>query len=175
MILDIVTFPEEFLRQKAKPVEEINQEIIELAQNMIETMHDAPGVGLAAPQIGKSIRMIVADEHPRDIKSNPIILINPEIIEGEGELFEEEGCLSLPGEYAYVKRYQKIKVKYTSLINQEVIIEAEDTLSRILQHEIDHLDGKLFIDKLSMMKRETIKKHIKRRIQEGDYTVVKPK
>ncbi len=175
MVLEIVTFPEEFLRKKAQPITEINDELKELAKNMIETMYDAPGVGLAAPQIGKSIRMIVAEQYPRDDGRNPIVLINPEIIEGEGELHEEEGCLSLPGEYAYVKRYQKVKVKYLTLDNEEAIIEGEDFLSRILQHEIDHLDGKLFIDKLSMMKRETIKKHIKRRIQDGDYVVCKAK
>ena len=104
-------------------------------------------------------------------RKKPMEIINPEFIEQEGEILEEEGCLSIPGEYAYVKRYMRVKVKYQDRYGNDCEVDATDRLSRILQHESDHLEGVLFIDKLPATKRETIKKHIKRRISNGDYTV----
>ena len=171
MILEIKTFPNEILRQKAKPVTEFNEELHTLLDNMLETMYEAKGLGLAAPQVGLSLRLFVLDDLPEPNKNNPMEIINPEFIEKEGEILEEEGCLSIPGEYAFVKRYMKVKVKYQDRYGNEKIIEATDRLSRILQHESDHLEGTLFIDRLPNTKRETIKKHIKKRINSGDYKV----
>lgn len=171
MILEIKTFPDEILRKKAKPVEAFDEELHTLLDNMKDTMYDAKGYGLAAPQVGKSLRILVLDDTAGSDKSRFQEVINPEIIEKSGEIIEEEGCLSIPGEYAYVKRYMNVTVKCVDRFGKEKIIKGESRLARILQHEIDHLEGGLFIDRLSSIKRETIKKHIKKRIQAGDYTV----
>lgn len=169
MILEIKTFPDDILRKKALPLEIIDESLFKLLDDMAETMYVAPGYGLAAPQIGLSKRIIVLDETAGREPGALIEAINPEIIEGSGEILEEEGCLSIPGEYAFVKRFMQIKVKYSDRHGKEHLIEASDRLSRIFQHEIDHLNGTLFIDKLSIAKKETIKKRIKKRIQTGDY------
>lgn len=171
MILEIKTFPDEILRKKAQPVETFDQELHTLLDDMAETMYDANGYGLAAPQIGKSLRMLVLDASAGQVEGGLTEVINPEIIEKSGEIMEEEGCLSVPGEYAYVKRYLYVVVKCVDRYGKEKTIKGEGRLARILQHEIDHLEGGLFIDRLSSIKRETIKKHIKKRIQTGDYVV----
>lgn len=171
MILEIKTFPDEILRKKAEPLEKIDDNILKLLDDMAQTMYEAPGYGLAAPQIGVSKRIIVLDETAGKEPGGLIEAINPEILEANGEIFEEEGCLSIPGEYAFVKRFMNAKVKYTDRFDKEHTIQATERLARIFQHEIDHLNGTLFIDKLSIMKKETIKKHIKKRIQAGDYVV----
>ncbi len=171
MILEIKTFPDEILRKKAKPVEVFDEELHTLLDNMKDTMYDAKGYGLAAPQVGKSLRILVLDDTAGSDKSRFQEVINPEIIEKSGEIIEEEGCLSIPGEYAYVKRYMNVTVKCADRFGKERIIKGESRLARILQHEIDHLEGGLFIDRLSSVKRESIKKHIKKRIQSGDYVV----
>lgn len=171
MILEIRTFPDEILRKKAKNVEVFDEKLHSLLDNMAETMYDAKGYGLAAPQVGESLRILVLDDSAGKDKSRLQEVINPEIIEQSGEIIEEEGCLSIPGEYAYVKRYMNVTVKCCDRFGKEKIIKGESRLARILQHEIDHLEGNLFIDKLSSIKRETIKKHIKKRIQTGDYIV----
>lgn len=171
MILEIKTFPDEILRKKAEPLEKIDDNILRLLDDMAQTMYEAPGYGLAAPQIGVSKRIIVLDETAGKEPGGLIEAINPEILEANGEIFEEEGCLSIPGEYAFVKRFMNIKVKYTDRFGKEHTIQTTERLARIFQHEIDHLNGTLFIDKLSIMKKETIKKHIKKRIQAGDYVV----
>lgn len=173
MKLEIKTFPDEILRKKSEPVTEFNEDLHTLLDNMFETMYEAKGLGLAAPQVGVSKRFFVLDDMTGESGKNPMEIINPEFISKEGEILEEEGCLSIPGEYAYVNRYMKVKVKYQDRFGNENIIDAEGRLSRILQHENDHLDGSLFIDKLPPTKRETIKKHIKKRIHSGDYIVTK--
>ncbi len=173
MILEIKTYPGEILRKKSEVVTEFNEELQTLINNMFETMYSANGVGLAAPQVGVLKRLFVLDDATNPEERNPMVIINPEFISKEGEILEEEGCLSVPGEYAYVKRYMKVKVKYQDRYGKEEIVEATDRLSRILQHETDHLEGILFIDKLNSTKRETIKKHIRRRINQGDYQVNK--
>ncbi|MDR2869927.1 MAG: peptide deformylase [Deferribacteraceae bacterium] len=172
MTLDIVTFPAESLRRRTERVTEITDEIRALIANMKETMYTAKGYGLAAPQVGKSLRILVLDDNGSRGPQNPRAFINPEIISSEGEILEEEGCLSLPGEWAMVKRFEKVTVKALDENGAELIIEADGQLSRIFQHEIDHLNGILFIDKIPPFKRDTIKKHIKRRIQAGDYAVI---
>jgi peptide deformylase len=134
---------DEILRKKSRKVEEINDRILTLIKDMQETMYEADGVGLAAPQVGILKRIAVID-----VGNGPINLINPEIIETEGEYLDEEGCLSIPGEQGKVLRPRKVKVKALNEKGEEVIIEGEDLLARAMCHEIDHLDGILFIDKL---------------------------
>lgn len=169
MILDIKKFPNEILRKKAEPVTEFNEELHKLLDDMFETMYEAKGLGLAAPQVGLSKRLFVLDDMTGEDGKNPMEIINPEFIKKEGEILEEEGCLSVPGEYAYVKRYMYVTVKYQDRYGNEKVVEAADRLSRILQHESDHLEGTLFIDRLNSTKRDIIKKHIKKRMANGDY------
>ena len=167
MILPILTYPHPTLRQKAEIVKDVGKEIRKLAENMAETMYNAPGVGLAAPQIGQSLQLIVID--PTGQKAQGLmVLINPKIVAGEGEVEEEEGCLSIPGFYFKIKRYAKVRVKgYDPLKEKTVEIEADGLLARIFQHEIDHLEGTLIIDHLGRVKRELyhrrILKHLKKK------------
>jgi peptide deformylase len=162
--LKICKYGEPVLRQKGKPVAEITPEIRKLVRDMFATMYSAPGhgVGLAAPQVGVSLRICVIDVWP-DGKSQPIVLINPNIVEKSGKMEGEEGCLSLPGLAAEVKRYARVKVEATNDKGFPVIVEGEGLLSRALQHEIDHLDGKLFIDYVSWLERKKIELEIKKR------------
>jgi peptide deformylase len=171
MILEVKTFPDNILRQKAEPVEKIDDEIIKLLDDMVETMYDQRGVGLAAPQVGISKRIIVVDTSAGEEECQLMRLINPEIIEGEGEQIAEEGCLSVPGEYEKVRRYEKVVLKAMNEQGEEFTLPAEGFLARAFQHEIDHLEGILFIDKLPSFKRDSVKKSIKRRINAGDYVV----
>jgi peptide deformylase len=165
--LKICKYGEPVLRQKALPVEEINDKIKKLAADMLETMYAAPGVGLAAPQIGVSLRMCVIDTSPD--KKSPKVLINPEIIEGENRILAEEGCLSFPGLYEDVKRFEKVTAEYIDLEGKKVKIKAEGFLAKAIQHETDHLDGKLFIDYLPDWKRKSAEKEIKRKKKAGDW------
>ncbi|MCE1225075.1 MAG: peptide deformylase [Geobacteraceae bacterium] len=163
MIRPILTFPDPLLKQKSAPVTIITDEIIQLAKDMAETMYDAPGVGLAAPQIGVLQRVIVIDVAAKNEAPQLITVINPAIIQGEGETYEEEGCLSVPDFSANVKRYERVVVKGLSLEGQERIWHAEDLLAVAFQHEIDHLDGILFVDRLSPLKRDLFVKKSKKR------------
>ena len=169
MTLDIVAYPEPALKKVASEVGEVNEQIKTLAANMIETMYAARGVGLAAPQVGESIRMIVVDPHYVDAPPNPRVLINPEIyFLGEEIVSEQEGCLSVPlGFRADVKRNNKIKVKYTDLYGNKKEEIFEEFPAIVIQHEVDHLNGILFIDKISRLKRSLydakIKKWLKRK------------
>lgn len=171
MILEVKTFPDKVLRKIAKPVTDINDEIITLLNNMVETMHAQNGVGLAAPQVGISKRIIVADPSGGEDESMIMRLINPEITAEYGEQLGEEGCLSVPGEYESVRRAEAVSIEAMDEKGDKFSMKAEGFLARILQHEIDHLDGKLFIDRIPSFKRDTLKKSIKRRISEGDYIV----
>ncbi|MCD6254903.1 MAG: peptide deformylase [Deltaproteobacteria bacterium] len=167
MILPILTYPHPTLRQKAEIVKDVGKEIRKLAENMAETMYNAPGVGLAAPQIGQSLQLIVID--PTGQKAQGLmVLINPKIVAAEGEVEEEEGCLSIPDFYFKIKRYSKVRVKgYDPLKEKTIEIEADGLLARIFQHEIDHLEGTLIIDHLGRVKRELyhrrILKHLKKK------------
>jgi peptide deformylase len=158
MIRRILTYPDPELKKKSAPVTILNEKIIELARDMAETMYDAPGVGLAAPQIGVHQRVIVIDVSPKDEKPNLIVAINPVIVHGEGESFEEEGCLSVPRYGANVRRYASVVVKGLNLEGEEVTWQAEDLLAIAFQHEIDHLDGILFVDHLSPLKKDIFRK-----------------
>ena len=149
--LDIVLYPEQGLREVCKPVKEMTNDIDKLIDDMFYTMYDAPGIGLAAPQIAVQERIIVVDVSEK--KDQPIALINPEIIRSAGQISWEEGCLSLPGIYAKVTRPSEVIVKGMNRDGKTIEIEADELLAICLQHEIDHLNGKLFVDHLSGLKR----------------------
>ena len=150
-ILDIVTFPDPFLRLKAKQVTKFDGELQTLIENMFETMRAAPGVGLAAPQIGESLRLVVVEyteDEDENAKPRKYVLINPEIVRRSEEMVTDlEGCLSLPGLVGSVERHQSVTVKAKNRFGKPLKIEAEEWLARIFQHEIDHLDGVLYIDR----------------------------
>jgi len=173
----ILTYPDPFLRKKCAPVEEIDGEVLELLDDMAETMYGARGVGLAASQIGVDKRVVVIDISPRQTEADEegeedeeteyegpglIELINPEIISSEGEVIAEEACLSIPGFTSDVKRKQRVVIEAYNREGQLMEIEASELLARVFQHEIDHLDGVLFIDRLSRLKRELIKRKIEK-------------
>ncbi|NLB88668.1 MAG: peptide deformylase [Syntrophomonadaceae bacterium] len=141
-VYNLITVPDEILRQKAKPVTKINAGVLRLLDNMKDTMYAFDGVGLAAPQIGVSKRVVVIDTGDEYLE-----LINPEIISAEGEQTGSEGCLSVPGVTGIVTRYQKVTVKALNRDGEEINITGSDLLARALQHEIDHLDGIIFTDK----------------------------
>jgi peptide deformylase len=158
-ILEIKKYPERVLREKTSPVDNIDGKLQRLIDDMLETMYAAPGVGLAAPQVGVSRRLIVIDVSMRDEEKTPlIVLINPEIIETGGEIEAEEGCLSLPGYTTVVKRSERILVRGINRKGKPAEVEGRGLLSRALQHEIDHLNGTLLIDRISSIKREFFKK-----------------
>jgi peptide deformylase len=163
MIRPILTFPDPVLKQKAAPVTVITDEVRQLAQDMAETMYDAPGVGLAAPQVGVLQRLIVIDVAAKDEAPQLITVINPVIVQCEGEVYEEEGCLSVPDFSANVRRYETVVVKGLSLDGQERVWQADGLLAIAFQHEIDHLEGTLFVDRLSPLKRELFIKKAKKR------------
>jgi peptide deformylase len=149
-VYQVITNPDPVLRQKAIPVEKINAGVLRVLDNMKDTLYAADGIGLAAPQIGISKRMIVVD-----LGDNLMELINPEIVQQEGVQNGTEGCLSVPGIIGWVDRAQKVTVRFLDREGQDQEIEAEDLLARCLQHEIDHLNGILFIDKASETQRES--------------------
>jgi len=151
--LPIRLYPDEILRTRCKPVE-MSDRIATLIDDMLYTMYEAPGIGLAAPQVGEDIRVLVADVS--EDRSQPIALVNPEIVDSAGVIDYEEGCLSLPGVYARVRRPDRVKIRALDRDGHPVEIEAEGLLAVCLQHEIDHLNGVLFIDHLSALKRNRL-------------------
>jgi len=167
MKLDIKKYGDNVLRQKNAEISDITDEIKQLAEDMLETMYAAPGVGLAAPQIGKSLKMCVIDVSAD--KNSPIVLINPEIISGEDKIAAEEGCLSFPGIYEEVKRFGKVTAQYTDISGKRKKIKAEGFLAKAIQHELDHLNAKLFIEYLPDFKRKSLEKEIKKRKKAGDW------
>ncbi|MDG6774484.1 peptide deformylase [Thiomicrorhabdus sp. ZW0627] len=149
--LDIVLYPEQGLREICTPVPEMTDELDKLIDDMFYTMYDAPGIGLAAPQVAVQERVIVVDVSEKN--DQPIALINPEIVKSAGQITWEEGCLSLPGVYAKVDRPSDILVRGMDRDGKMIEFEANDLLAVCIQHEIDHLNGKLFVDHLSGLKR----------------------
>ncbi len=146
--LQLKYYPEQVLTQKARKVTTIDSSIRKLANDMLETMYESDGVGLAAPQVGVSKRIMVIDVAGEDERRDPIVFINPQIVKQEGKLVGLEGCLSFPGVFFEVERANRITVRFQNLAGKEVKMDAEgDLLCRAIQHEIDHLDGELFIDK----------------------------
>lgn len=166
-ILEIIKYGNSTLAKRAEEIKTIDKEIEELAQSMVQTMHAAPGIGLAAPQVNVSKRLITADISVRERSEDLIILINPELVSQEGEIILEEGCLSVPDITEKVARPSHVVIKGLDLEGNERVIEAEGTLAKVFCHEIDHLNGKLFFENLSLLKRNLIKKKLKKRIQTG--------
>lgn len=155
-LLPILNVPDPRLRARAKPVPAGDPRIPALAERMLATMYKAPGIGLAAPQVGEALRLVVVDIRPGD-QPEPIVMVNPEIVAASRELStREEGCLSLPGQFAEVTRPAVVKVRWTDLAGARQEREAEGLLSACFQHELDHLDGVLFVDHLSALKRNMI-------------------
>ena len=162
MLRKILTWPDPELKKKSAPVVVINDKIRELVKDMAETMYDAPGVGLAAPQIGVHQRVIIIDVSGKEEPPDLIVAINPVIVHAEGESYEEEGCLSVVKYAANVRRHASVVVKTLNLEGEEKTYRAEELLAVAFQHEIDHLDGILFVDHLSPLKREIFKRKQRR-------------
>lgn len=158
-ILTVLTYPDTRLRKVAKPVEAFDDELSQLLDDMFETMYADNGVGLAATQVNIQRRVLTVDPMENDGRQ-PFYLINPEIIEKHGEMMSPEGCLSVPGAYDQVKRAQRVKIRYVDKTGTSFEKEFVDFHAAIVQHEIDHLNGKLFIDHLSAIRRERVKKHL---------------
>lgn len=177
-LLKILTFPDPRLREVATPVTEFGAKIKKLTEDMLETMYDARGIGLAAPQVGELVRVLVIDTRPRDPESRrydndemaeleskipqPLILINPEIVKGEGKTTFDEGCLSIPGYFETVERFDVVEVKAQDVNGKEFTFRTDGLLAICIQHEMDHLEGTLFIDHLSFVKSNKIKNQIKK-------------
>jgi len=156
-LLTIRTIPDPILRLKAEPVDGVDEDLRQLLSDMAETMYANDGIGLAAPQVARSVRAIVVDARDKEERGDPeglLRLVNPVIAEAEGTVCFEEGCLSVPELRADVKRHERVLVKAIDADNEPVEIEAEDLLAIVLQHEMDHLDGILFIDHIGRLKRE---------------------
>jgi peptide deformylase len=165
--LRIYTYPEPVLRTEAEPVIEIDEDMQTLVEGMLKTMYAAPGIGLAANQVGALRRVIVFDGQPTEEGRSPCVLINPEIVLGEGSITYEEACLSVVDYAADVTRNARIKVRGVDRDGNPLDIEAEDLLAICLQHEIDHLDGVLYIDHISSLKRALYKKKLKKMLKNG--------
>lgn len=177
-ILEILTYPNPLLREVSKPVIDFKPELKKLAQDMLDTMYDANGIGLAAPQVGELIRMLVIDARPKDEEGRryeydemtdlekqvkqPLILINPEIVKGEGKTTFDEGCLSVPSFFETVERFEKVEIKAFDLDGKEIRFTTDGLLAIVIQHEMDHLEGTLFIDHISFTKSNKIKNQIKK-------------
>jgi peptide deformylase len=155
-LLEILQAPHPVLKTRAAPVARVDERVRQLAADMFETMYKAPGIGLAAPQVGVSERVVVLDVADGE-ERRPMVLVNPEILWRSGErTTAEEGCLSLPGHFADVTRPLAVKVRHLTEQGEERLLEAEGLLARCVQHELDHLDGVLFVDHLSALKRNMI-------------------
>lgn len=154
-ILEVLRFPDERLRTVAKPVKQIDASIKTLVSNMFDTMYDEKGIGLAATQVNAHVRVVVMNVS--EDQDQPLVFINPEITQREGSIISEEGCLSVPGNYAKVARAEKVSVTALDKDGKEFNLEAEGLLAVCIQHELDHLQGKLFVDYLSPLKRQRIR------------------
>ena len=159
-LLEILHFPDPRLRTRAQPVERVDGELRRLIDDMFETMYQAPGIGLAATQVNVHLRLVVMDLS--DDQSVPRVFINPQILDRAGEQQAEEGCLSVPGIYDSVQRAERVRVRALNWDGEPFELEADGLLAVCIQHELDHLDGKLFVDHLSSLKRERIRKKLEK-------------
>jgi peptide deformylase len=181
-LLPIITAPDPRLKKKAAPVETVDAEVCQLMDDMMETMYAAPGIGLAAPQVGVLKRVIVLDIDREDVKTGKLFMANPEIVEASDEdAVYEEGCLSLPEHYSEVVRPARVTVRYLDRDGQDQELACEGLLATCVQHEIDHLDGILFVDHISALKRNMIlrkllktRKEKEREAAEGKSSADKP-
>ncbi len=168
---EVLQFPDKRLREVSEPITEVTEEIRTLAADMLDVMYDEPGIGLAAPQVGEAVRLIVVDTEwtEEDAERNPLVLVNPVLSDEEGKITWTEGCLSVPDFQADVERAEKVVLSATNLDGEPVVIEAEGLQAVCFQHEIDHLDGRLFIDRISRLKREMyVRKRKKQLRQESE-------
>lgn len=165
-LLEILEFPDSRLRTKAKPVQDVDGRIAQLADDMLETMYAAPGIGLAASQVNVHQQLIVIDIS--EDKSEPLILINPEIVTMDGIIETNEGCLSIPGFYEPVDRYLAVTVEAIDRNGRPFALDATELLAVCIQHEMDHLEGKLFVDYLSSTKRQMIRKKLLKQQKQGN-------
>ena len=166
-ILDILTYPEPFLKKKTAPVENIDGAIQTVFDNMAATMYEAPGIGLAAPQVGIGQSFLIYDIAPREDGHDLHVLVNPRIVSSEGEILSEgEGCLSVPEFRADVKRAERILVEGVDRDGNPLRFEAEGLQAIVIQHEMDHLDGTLFIDRISALKRQMYKRRVKKEMKQ---------
>lgn len=174
--LTILTYPDPRLAKKSEPVTKFGPELEKICADMFETMYDAPGIGLAAPQVNIHKRIVVMDidydssedDPPVLSNQNPRIFINAKITHKEGDILYKEGCLSVPGEYEEVPRAEKVRVEYQDVHGKAHTLEADGLLAVAIQHELDHLEGRLFLDRLSFVKSRSIKRKIKKEIEMGD-------
>lgn len=167
-LLEILHYPNPVLKEKSVPVEMFDEELRALAADMAETMYDAPGVGLAAPQVGVLKRLVVIDCSGQEEPADLIVAVNPEIVGREGACTEEEGCLSVPGYFARVDRSASVTLRYQDLAGEVREREADGLLAVAIQHEIDHLDGVLFVDRLSSLKRSMFRKKYQKMLQQEE-------
>lgn len=165
--VQICTYPDPILKQKAEPIEKVDLEICRLIDDMAETMYEAPGIGLAANQVGKALRLLVVDLQRPEYEHGLIVLVNPEIVSASGETSFEEGCLSVPEYFATVKRAEEVTVCGLDQHGKSVQIEASGLLAVVLQHEIDHLEGKLFVDRLGPIARDIFRRKWKKKLKEA--------
>lgn len=162
MVREILIWPNPLLKQKAKPVQKVDDAIRTLVKDMFDSMYEADGVGLAAPQVGELVNIIVLDTTPRQPESKAVAMINPEILSLEGKTTYKEGCLSIPGEAEDVDRASIVTVRFLDEQGQEQTLRAEGLLAIAIQHETDHLKGLMFVDHVSPLKREIIRKRMKK-------------
>jgi peptide deformylase len=167
-VLEILKYPHPLLKRPSEKVDRINEETRKLIQDMIETMYHSNGIGLAACQIGIPRRVIVLDVSPIDPQQNLFAMINPEVISEEGEIDHEEGCLSVPDCFEKVKRRERIRVKGISMDGKEMEVSGEGILAFALQHEIDHLNGVLILDRVSRLKRDIYRSKLKKEKRKGE-------
>ena len=168
-VLEIKLLPDPILRKKATPLEKVTEEVKTILNDMAETMYDAPGIGLAGNQVGILMRLVVMDCSTDEEDPNLIKMINPEIINSSDEKEElEEGCLSIPDHKSIVKRPAQVKVKYLNIDGIEQILDAEGLLAACVQHEIDHLNGILFVDHISRLKKDMILRKVKKQLRENE-------
>lgn len=168
-IHEIVKYPDPVLAKRGEDITEFGEDLKTLVEEMFESMYAAHGIGLAAPQIGLSRRLTVIDVNFKKDPADKLVLVNPEIVEREGKQYEEEGCLSLPEIREKVTRAAKVKVRAQNIEGEWFEVEGEELLARAFQHEIDHLDGVLFIDRLSRLKRDLVHRKIKKMQKNGEW------
>jgi peptide deformylase len=167
----VLQFPDPRLKRVAEPIEKVNDEIRALARDMLEVMYDEPGIGLAAPQVGEAVRLIVVDTEWKDEENGerrPLVLVNPEIVHREGSIVWNEACLSVPDFSAEVERAERVRVRGLDLEGRELAEDAEGLRAVCFQHEIDHLDGILFIDRISRLKRSLYVSRRKKAVREEE-------
>lgn len=169
MILNVVKYGDPILTRRAEEVAEFDEKLRKLVDDMFETMYGAPGVGLAAPQVGVLKRLFVMDCSSGKDKKQKVALVNPVIETEEGEQIGDEGCLSFPGMYLEIKRPQRVVVRAHDIDGSDITLDVMDLEARCVSHETDHLDGELFINYLSPLKRDLTKRKIKKRIKQGDW------